>query len=219
MCGRFTALSFDEVEQLFRFLEYSSPVNIEPDWPAAPASAPDASRDAFPRRDVPLIASEAGFPASVVTLRWGFFPTGDDAVYNTRIETASELPLWQDSWMLRHCVVPAWAFFEPHASELAVSPRSGKLVKRPYRFAPVGFSCLLMMGVWQEGCFSLVTTEAHPPVSGVHHRMPVLLDAPAARSWLDGGSKGERLAASSSVALAGAPVLPEAPRDEQLGLF
>ena len=34
MCGRFTVLSYDEVEGVVRSLEYATPVNLLPDWPA-----------------------------------------------------------------------------------------------------------------------------------------------------------------------------------------
>lgn len=38
MCGRFTVLTYDEVEGVVRSLEYATPVNLLPDWPARGAS-------------------------------------------------------------------------------------------------------------------------------------------------------------------------------------
>ena len=102
-----------------------------------------------------------------------------------------------------------------------MSPRTGKPVKRPYRFAMPGGAPVLLAGVWQDDRFSVVTTEPNAWVSPVHARMPLVLRPAEVPLWLWGAREEyARLADRAGVELAVEPLgETAAPGDSQLSLF
>lgn len=203
MCRRITIFEYDDLLGIVRAIEYHAPLNTKPDWPVR-------RTDAFPNDLVPLLisANEAdkafekedhswndqvgdSAPFSSARLvptrkRWGF-ESADRAqvIFNTRIETARERPLWKDSIEQRRCVVPVQAFYETHATEQAVNPQSGRVVKQSYRFT-ASDDFLLIAGIWKSDRFSIVTTAPNDSVSAVHDRMPLLLSPEYVHEWLEG---------------------------------
>ena len=152
--------------------------------------APGDRREAFPQTVVPLIAPTGqGAQVAVADMAWGFeVPWKKGPVFNTLIETALGDPacLWAESLARRRCIVPAWAFYESHATETVPSARTGKPVKRPYAFERADGAPLLLAGIHNRGRFSLVTTQPNGAVAPVHDRMPLALDAREAALWLAG---------------------------------
>lgn len=158
---------------------------------SAPVSdAPGVQREAFPQAVVPLIApTGVGAQLAVADMVWGFeVPWKKGPVFNTRIETALDDPscMWAESLARRRCLVPAWAFYESHATETVPSARTGKPVKRQYAFARPDGAPLLLAGIHDQGRFSLVTTQPNETVAPVHDRMPLTLDTREAALWLAG---------------------------------
>lgn len=149
-----------------------------------------AHRDAFPSSVVALIAPTGlGTQLAVADMVWGYeVPWKKGPVFNTRIETARDNPssMWRASFERRRCLVPAWRFFESHATEMVASPRTGKPMRRSYSFARADGAPLILAGIHEAGRFSLVTTEPSPVVAPVHSRMPLALDADGAALWLVG---------------------------------
>lgn len=152
--------------------------------------APGTQREVFPQAVVPLIAP-TGLRAqlALADMIWGFEVSWKRGpVFNTRIETALNNPecLWAESFARRRCIVPAWTFYESHATETVCSLRTGKPVKRQYAFERRDHAPLLLAAIHNHGRFSLVTTEPNAVVSPVHDRMPLVLDVNEATSWLCG---------------------------------
>lgn len=185
MCHRFAPLTLDELEEALASWGRGG---------RAAFCARDPAPDAYPGSPVPvaMAAYDAGLQAAVLT--WGF--TGAHAsklVFNTRLDTALEQArtgrgLWAQAILHGRCLVPARAFYEPSATETVTSPRTGKPIKRAYRFtlAGTGSSVFLLAGIAQDGRFSIVTTEPNRWVSPVHNRMPLVLRPGESSAWLAG---------------------------------
>lgn len=173
----------------------------------------DASFDQ--RLEADVLVAESHIVAA--RKKWGF-ETQDrtQVVFNTRIETAEERPLWKDSIEQRRCIVPVRAFYETHATEKAVNPRTGRTVKQSYRFTS-SEGPLLLAGIWKGDRFSIVTTEPNASVSAVHDRMPLVLSQEDAREWLLGDWRN--VARTSDLSLDKQPLYTPQPTVEQPHLF
>jgi putative SOS response-associated peptidase YedK len=126
-------------------------------------------------------------------MRWGLIPSwskdpsGAAGMINARSETAATKPAFRDPLKLRRCLIPADGFYE--------WMRTGK-TKQPYCFE-VGESELYAFagiwdrwkdptGNWMKTC-SILTTIPNAVTSGVHDRMPVILEPERYDLWLDPG--------------------------------
>lgn len=232
MCGRFEVLGWDEVADVVRVLEAVSPVNVTPDWPARLVGAAGAvPTDAVPGSVVDVVVADSRSMLSVAYLTWGFAAEWSQRpVYNTRLEKAMgpNPGMWAGPISRGRCVVPARGFFETHATETVRSPKTGRNIKRRYRFGAENEVPLLLAGVRDETCFSVVTTSPNAVVSPVHDRMPLVLSPQEAVWWLrapwpDFANGWHRLANRSDVALTLCPVQPAVPQQnssfEQTSLF
>ncbi len=127
-----------------------------------------------------------------VSLLWGFdSPRDGRPVFNTRLDTAlSQLERGHGLWLgaIAHgrCLVPVRAFYEGHQTERVPSERTGKPVRRQYRFRLPGARAFLLAGVTAEGRLSIVTTEPNATVAPVHNRMPLVLGPGESARWLSG---------------------------------
>lgn len=213
MCGRFTILAWEDVARVIEAIETG---RILAGGTGAEPAANDAREEAFPGGHAPVIVSGAD-ALEPRQLSWGFvLPDTGKLVFNTRLGTAAHSRFWGEAYNQRRCIVPAWAFCETHRTQTAANA-AGKRVKQAYRFSRPDGEPLLMAGIWQDGRFSIMTTEADTAVKAVHDRMPLLLSSSQALSWI-AGNEPER----HDFELSKAPVYPDVPtRDggEQLGLF
>lgn len=156
-----------------------------------PTATPDGRAtgrtDVFPGMRATILAPEGGLLRAGL-LTWGYsVPWQDGRVFNTRIESAlGGGAMWRDSIANRRCIVPTLGFFEPHATERIRSFKTGKPIKRPYRFAIDDRMPTLLAGVWQRDEFSVLTTQPNGSVSPVHNRMPLVLRPSEVRTWLYG---------------------------------
>lgn len=230
-------VEFDELEAMAHAIELGLPFEVRP-------SQPTRSNDGLPNDEVPILivrtagdattdpmadelewnqdASDSEDPLAdrrIVATRkkWGF-ETHDrtQVVFNTRIETADDRPLWKDALEHRRCVVPVRAFYERHASEKAVNPRAGRVVKQSYQFTSPG-GIMLIAGIWQGDRFSVITTEPNDSVASVHDRMPLILDREGAREWLLGDWR--TVPKTNDIALNKRPLYTPQPTVEQQRLF
>lgn len=174
------------------------------DVAAAPAQ-PAPVRDAF-QSVVPLII-EHDSHLEIADMIWGYRVSWNAGpVFNARAETAlgAANTMWDDSLRNRRCVIASHGFFEPHATETVVSARSGKPIKRQYRFTLAGDANILFMaGVYEGGRFSVMTCAPNRWVRSVHDRMPVVLRANEVCTWL--GTGYAQLLDRANVALASQP--------------
>lgn len=130
----------------------------------------------------------------VVELEWGFPLDGKpDAVFNTCIESAFERlrrgrrGMWAKAIAGGRCLVPVRAFYESHAIERSISEKTGKPVRRQYRFRLPGARAFLLAAVQQDGRFSIVATEPNASVAPIHDRMPLVLGPGESSVWLGPG--------------------------------
>ena len=188
MCGRFALTTpIDAVADLFgavldpRLREALG--NLGPRWnicPTTPVAAVVSGDDG--RRLVPL--------------RWGFVPrwykTPSDGplLINARAETIAEKPAFRAAARARRCLIPADGFYE--------WKREGR-AKQPYWVHPAEGGLAAFAGVWEvwrgpEGgeiaACAIVTCEAGPPISAVHHRAPVAVAEADRALWLGEAGHG-----------------------------
>jgi putative SOS response-associated peptidase YedK len=115
------------------------------------------------------------------------------STYNARSETVASKPAFRDAWKSgKHCIIPAWAFYEPDW-------RSGKHVAT--RIARADGSPLGIAGLWswwkppigdEVLSFTMLTINAdtHPVMCNYHRpddekRMIVLLREEDYDAWLE----------------------------------
>lgn len=112
---------------------------------------------------------------------------------NARVETVDALPAFRRLLKSNRCIVLVDGFYEWHAE-----PKG----KQPYYIASAGAGeeggeppMLWMAGLWDKRVleddnselysFTILTTDVCPELAWLHDRMPVILNAEAARAWLD----------------------------------
>ncbi|MBM6688086.1 SOS response-associated peptidase family protein [Collinsella tanakaei] len=203
MCQRMCPLSFEEAQEVLASREETGRARVAAD------ETFDSERDAWPGSMVAAFVPDEGGKLVATKLTWGFdAPSGSRAVFNTRIETAlAQLRdgrgMWADAIAHGRCLVPVRAFYESHATERVKSERTGRPVRRQYRFLMPGAKAFLLAGVCQDGKLSIVTCEPNSAVAPVHNRMPLVLGPGESAVWLGPGF--EVLADRSRVRLVSEP--------------
>ena len=194
MCGRFVAVSYDEVLGVVQAVVARMPDVDEPDWPAMRPLEPRERSDVRPGDSALVavggaqVAQGGGQTLAIREMTWGFEAPWESKgssklLYNTRLETALQRGIWAPMMQEGRCVVPVAGFYELHGTERIASECTGRLVKRPYLFEDGLGLPLLLAGVSQNGRFSVVTTEPNALVAPVHDRMPVVLSLDEAALW------------------------------------
>lgn len=235
MCGRFTVVGEDGLGLAMEAIEAGS-------WDGSPANAWACGRldrpEARPTALVQVVARDGGIVS--VPMIWGFSVSWQrNVVFNARIERAGDAGgMWSEAFAARRCIVPVWTFFEHHRSETAISPRTGRTVKRQYAFASPDGTPLLLAGIYDrplvdDGAgseqaepprFSIVATAPTDGISPIHDRMPLVLDPAESRAWLE-GAPAPLFADRSGTVLDIAPETPAARKPDntaeqgQLPLF
>jgi putative SOS response-associated peptidase YedK len=152
---------------------------------------------AFGLPDMPAICS--GKTGNIQLLKWGLIPSWtksrDDAdqirfkTFNARAETISSKPSFSRSFSSKRCIIPIKGFFEwQHAGAKKI----------PWYIYHADNEIISLAGLWDEwvqnttgeilSTFSIVTTDANELMAEIHNskkRMPVILDKPAEKEWLD----------------------------------
>lgn len=187
MCQRMCPLTVEEAEEVLEARRRSGRARLEGEDEDF-----DPARDAWPGSLVPAYVPGEDGGLITVSLLWGFdSPRDGRPVFNTRLDTAlSQLErghgLWLDAIAHGRCLVPVRAFYEGHQTERVPSERTGKPVRRQYRFRLPGARAFLLAGVTAEGRLSIVTTEPNATVAPVHNRMPLVLGPGESARWLSG---------------------------------
>lgn len=112
-------------------------------------------------------------------------------IINARSETIAEKPAFRDAVKTRRCLIPADGFYEWHREK-------GK-AKEPWFIHARDSDLMAFAGIWQAwngqdderivSC-AMVTTEAGPDMSSVHHREPVAVTPDDFGLWLGEEGKG-----------------------------
>lgn len=183
MCGRFAlTLPSDAMAGLFD----AAPANDLPPLP---------NYNICPTNDVHAVVSRDG-TRHLEKMRWGFLPRwysapGDGPLLiNARAETLAEKPAFRSSARTRRCLVPASGFFE--------WTKDSDGARLPWYIYPEGSDVLAFGGVWRiwenDGLrhvtCAIVTTAANRSLSGIHHRMPLVLAPSDWPLWLGEAGHG-----------------------------
>ena len=101
---------------------------------------------------------------------------------NARLETAAEKPMFRKSFDGQHCLVIADSFYEW---------KTIGSKKQPYRIKLRSGEPFAMAGIYARDRddhshlnFAILTTTANEIMLPIHERMPVIMTAAHAKSWL-----------------------------------
>jgi putative SOS response-associated peptidase YedK len=145
-----------------------------------------------PTHEAPVIRAAAGGEREVALLRWGLVPSWakelsiGSRLINARSETLTQKTAFRAAFRARRCLVPASGFFEWTGEARYRVPHAITVAGRPL----VAFA-----GLWEgwkapDGrlleTYTIVTTEANAFVSGMHDRMPAILEERDMDAWLRG---------------------------------
>jgi putative SOS response-associated peptidase YedK len=181
MCGRYAFYEHQELSArlISLVLDTSLFDHFRPTWNAAPSQS------------LPVIVEDDG-AAVVREMRWGLIPRWTKpgqspkvTPINARAETLGEKPMFRSLIKDRRCVIPANGFYEW---------RGAKGDKQPWFIHPADGQLMLFAGLYDEArgiddepleSYAIITTNANGPMSQLHDRMPVILDANDVSAWLD----------------------------------
>lgn len=180
MCGRFTLTHPNKtVQELFRYEEVDPTVEeFPPRYNIGPTQPIVTIRQEMSRHVMRLI-------------RWGLVPAWVKdpqqftLLINARAETAREKPSFRGSMRHHRCLVPATGYYEWR--------REGGQ-KQPFYMRPKNGELFAMAGLWAEwsgpdgnliDSGALLTQTANEALSGIHHRMPIVLTPDRFDDWLN----------------------------------
>ncbi len=188
MCGRFAiTLPPEAMRSFFRYMEqpnFPPRYNIAPTQPA-PIIRMQMGPDGVKERHFTLV-------------RWGFLPSfvkdpkEFPLVINARSETILEKPSFRNAIKRRRCIFIADAFYEWQRD------RDGKGKSKrpsiPFLIRRRDANPMALAGLWEtwtgpngeeQDTACIVTTDANGLMSGIHDRMPVILEPENFDLWLD----------------------------------
>lgn len=164
MCGRF-CVDIDIFREIERLIQGS--VHTYGNMP---------QRDVFPSEKAVVLTGK-GSTLSAEEMHWGFLQKEKkNLLINARVETVLERSLFRDSVRRRRCIIPARYFYEWDRQ------------KNKVQFERENSPFLYMAGFYDcfqgEERFIILTTNANDSMSGVHDRMPLLLEEEELQAWV-----------------------------------
>jgi putative SOS response-associated peptidase YedK len=124
-------------------------------------------------------------PGGAALANWGLRGTR----HNARADSVAHKPLYRKA---SRCLVPADGFYE--------WKRTGS-VSQPYYVHARSRALLAFAGLWEDGSFAVITTDANPDMRAIHDRMPAIIEPQDYARWL-GGADGLLRPASEGAVLA-----------------
>ena len=168
MCGRYT-LACPDQDSLIRGLPFDAfsetRIEFRPRYNVAPGQRS------------PVVYLRSGKPVLTDAL-WGVTRSGGGLAINARSETAASTALFRNAFVDGRCLVPADGFLEWR--------KEGR-INQPYLFRRTDGNLFVMAGLWQDGCYVVLTRDSEGAVAEIHDRMPVLLEGADAQQWLTQG--------------------------------
>ncbi len=178
MCGRFTLST--------------APATIADHFGLDEAPELEARFNVAPGQSIATIFLSGEDHQLILTRRrWGLVPSWakdekiGNRLINARAETVSEKPSFRAAVRRRRCLVPADGFYEWAGTKGSKQPYFIGLEGRaPFAFASLWERWTDPEGEVLESC-TLLTTEANEHLSGLHDRMPVIVDPVDYGLWMD----------------------------------
>ena len=145
-----------------------------------------------PSDNISVLVSNSG-KRKLGQMRWGFVPHWYKSVadgpllFNARAETLAEKPAFRDACRRRRCLIPADGFYE---WKKTVGSKS-----KPFYVRRSDRKQMIFAGIWQfsDDCedriptCTIITVPASEQISGIHNRMPLLIDPSDWAGWLGEG--------------------------------
>ena len=145
-----------------------------------------------PSENISVLVSNSG-KRKLGQMRWGFVPHWYKSVadgpllFNARAETLAEKPAFRDACRRRRCLIPADGFYE---WKKKVGSKS-----KPFYVRRSDRQQMIFAGIWQFSGDSedriptcaIITVPASEQISGIHNRMPLLIDPSDWAGWLGEG--------------------------------
>lgn len=186
MCGRFSlnATANEVAQQFDAWIEEKFPYryNISPTQPILVIRSPEAYRDGtsnLPCHDAMLA-------------RWGFIPAWSKEpdrwplTFNIRSETVAEKKSFTNALKHHRVIIPATGFYEWKKDKKG---KSQPFFIKPHDTSIIGFAGLMETWSGKEGSqvdtAAILTCASKPPLSSIHHRMPVIVRQQDVERWLD----------------------------------
>lgn len=175
MCGRYT-LTASELDLSWLGLK------------SVPTNPP--SYNIAPGEQVLVVRSCPNQGVELTSMKWGLVPSWMDdfsrAQTNARLETAADKPMFREAFQSRRCLILADGWYDwqkcPDRSQ-------------PWYIRARQRGVLAFAGLWDryvvdsnlsfDSC-AILTTAAHPSLTPVSERMPVIPDKQSALGWLQG---------------------------------
>lgn len=122
-------------------------------------------------------------------LKWGYEAARKNIlIFNARSETVRKKPMFRYDYETHRCLIAANKFYE--------WKDIGAKKKEKYEFFAPG-EILYLAGIYHKdpegGHFTILTREAEGCMSGIHHRMPLILRREEMKSWLFSIAEAEKL--------------------------
>lgn len=145
-----------------------------------------------PSENISVLVSNSG-KRKLGQMRWGFVPHWYKSVadgpllFNARAETLAEKPAFRDACRRRRCLIPADGFYE---WKKKVGSKS-----KPFYVRRSDRQQMIFAGIWQFSddredripTCTIITVPASEQISGIHNRMPLLIDPCDWAGWLGEG--------------------------------
>ena len=175
MCGRFAQAKLDWPSYFELFGDLEAPYfpvsfNIKPTQDIAMAYMNNQG----------MVAASA---------RWWFVPhwhrggvkDWKATTFNAKIETAHEKPTFRTAWRHNRCIIPATGYFEWTGPKGGKQPHYITVEQNVPVFFFAGLYSTLVDGTQTT---TIMTQDATPEISELHHRVPVILPTEQIQDWL-----------------------------------
>ena len=142
-----------------------------------------------PAENISVLVSNLG-KRKLGQMRWGFVPHWYKSVadgpllFNARAETLAKKPAFRDACIKRRCLIPADGFYE---WKKQVGSKS-----KPFYVRRSDRQQMIFAGIWQFSGYredktptcTIITVPASEQISGIHNRMPLIIDPSDWAVWL-----------------------------------
>lgn len=179
MCGRFAFYSPSEAAAAL--FGVTDSLAVEPRFNIAPTQY------------VAAIRNSEDDTRELVMLRWGLVPfwakdpSIGNRMINARAETVAEKPSYRAAYRHRRCLVLADGFYEWRKQDDGKTPYYiSRANGAPFAFAALWESWQSRDSDESLQSTTLITAAANEYMTGLHHRMPIVLEPATANKWLAG---------------------------------
>ena len=178
MCGRYVRTLDSGALASYLRADEAATERLDPSWNVAPTDPVYAVAEQRGRR---LLGA----------MRWGLIPHWSKdrkgpLNINARAETVAVKPAFRDSLRGKRCLIPADGFYEWGPKQDGRRPHYVTLASgEPMMFAGIWAAWREPESDgWMRSC-AIITTSANRRLSGIHTRMPVILEPESWDMWLD----------------------------------